>query len=166
MKQFMALLAVSFSVAACNQAGTTAVAAASTPDTNASQVAAKIGSRAFSNADLDTRIKADMDILQSRAAAAETQLKAQMEDIRNQVNEQEYNLRQKALTEVLFDMEAQAKGIPRNELVAQEVTAKAMVTPTKTSTINSSALGTKPIHLRSGKPTLCPSAPPASRVLP
>lgn len=129
MKQFLALLAVSLSAAACNQASATAVAAASTPGADPSQVAVTVGSRSFSNADLDARIKADMEVLQSRAAAAETQMKAQMEDIRHQVSEQEYNLRKKALTEVLFDMEAQAKGIPRNELVAQEVTAKALVVP-------------------------------------
>ncbi len=129
MKQFLALLAVSFSVSACNRAGATAVAAASTPDASAKAVAVKVGSRSFSNAELDSRVKADLDVLQSRATAAETQLKAQMEDIRNQVGEQEYNLRKKALTEVLFDMEAQAQGVPRNELVAREVTAKALVLP-------------------------------------
>ncbi len=101
--------------------------AAATPEAAANKVAATIGSRSLSNAELDTRIKADLEVLQSRATAAEAQLKAQLADIQGQVREQEYNLRKKALTEVLFDMEAQTKGIPRNDLVAQEVTAKAVV---------------------------------------
>jgi protein-disulfide isomerase len=124
MKQFLALLAISFSVAACKQAGATAVAASATAGQAASQVAAKVGARSFSNADLDARIKDDMAALKSRADAAEAQLKAQLDDIRRQVTEQEYNLRKKALTEVLFDMEAQSRGIPRNTLVEQEVTSK------------------------------------------
>lgn len=126
MKQLPALLAISLSLSACGQSGATAVAAA-TPDQGANQVAATVGSRSFSNAELDTRIKEDLEVLRSRASAAEAQLKAQLADIQGQVREQQYNLRKKALTELLFDMEAQKKGIPRNDLVAQEVTSKAVV---------------------------------------
>ena len=132
MKQFLALFAISFSVTACNQASATAVAAASTPDPSGEQVAAKIGSRSFSNAELDTRLKGDMEALKTRAAASEEQLKAQLEDIRVQVKDQEYTLRRKALTEVLFDMEARDRGITRDALVAQEVTAKAGVSTADT----------------------------------
>lgn len=126
MKQVLALLAISFSASACGQSGATAVAAAS-PDGGASQVAVKVGSRSFSNADLDARLKDDMAALKTRAEAAEAQLKAQLDDIKSQVKEQEYNLRKKALTELLFDMEAQASGVSRNDLVSREVTAKAKV---------------------------------------
>ncbi len=74
MKQFLAPLAISLSVAACSPADTTAVSAAG-PGTSSqetgSQIAAKIGSRAFSNADLDARLKADMEALKARAAASD-----------------------------------------------------------------------------------------------
>jgi len=134
MKHVPAILAISLVVTGCGQAGGTAVAAgsASTPDQNASAIAAKIGSRSFSNAELDTRLKADMDALKARAAASEEQLKAQLADVQVQVKEQEFNLRKKALTEVLFDMEAQSRGITRDALLAQEITAKAAVTSVDT----------------------------------
>ncbi|MBK5254481.1 MAG: DsbA family protein [Vicinamibacteria bacterium] len=123
MKHFWALLAISFSATACNQASATVEAsAAGKPDD--SQVAAKIGARSFSNADLDTRIKNEMSTLRARADAAEAQIKSQLDDLQRQVQEQEYNLRKKALSEVLFDMEAQSKGVDRNTLVEQEVTSK------------------------------------------
>ena len=124
MKQLMSLLAVPLLLTACNKPGTGSVVAAATPDGSATAVAAKVGSRSFSNADLDARLKADFEALRTRAAAAEAQLKTQMDDIQKQVREQEYNLRKKALTEVLFEMEAQSRGVSRNELIAQEVTSK------------------------------------------
>lgn len=127
MKQFLGILLLSFSAAACNQASGAAVAAA-TPDASGKEVAAKIGSRSFSNAELDTRLKEDMAALKARAEASEEQLKAQLDDIKVQVKEQEFNLRKKALTEVLYDMEAQARGTTREALVAQEITAKSAVT--------------------------------------
>ncbi len=127
MKLHPALVAMALSAASCGQAGGTAVAAAQSPDASAGQIAAKVGSRSFSNADLDARLKDDMVALRSRAAAAEAQLKSQMDDIQRQIKEQEYSLRKKALTEVLFEMEAQARGIARNELLTQEVTAKAAI---------------------------------------
>ena len=129
MKQFLGILLVSLSAAACGQTGGASVAAASTPGTGAGDVAAKVGSRSLSNADLDMRLKEDMAALKSRAGAAEAQVKAQLEDIQRQVKEQEYNLRKKALTEMLFEMEAQEQKIPRNELVAREVTNKAIAEP-------------------------------------
>jgi protein-disulfide isomerase len=136
MKQFMALFALSFSVLACNQAGATAVAAGGDGKSNGGQVAAKVGARSFSNADLDARIKEDMATLKTRGDAAEAQLKAQLEDLQRQIQEQEYNLRKKALTEILFDMEAQTRGIPRNTLVEQEVTSKAaQFTPREVDTL-------------------------------
>lgn len=135
MKNIFGLLLVSLSALACAQAGGTAVAASGTPDANASQVAAKIGSRSFSNAELDTRLKDDLAALKARAAASEEQLKAQLEDIKTQVKEQEYNLRKKALTDVLFDMEAQSRGITRDALLAQEITAKSMVTTGDTDSL-------------------------------
>jgi protein-disulfide isomerase len=134
MKQFLGILLVSLSVAACNQATGAAVAAA-TPDTSGKEVAAKIGSRTFSNAELDTRLKEDMAALKARAEASEEQVKAQLEDIKAQVKEQEYNLRKKALTEVLYDMEAQSRGITRDALVAQEITAKSAVTTQDTDAL-------------------------------
>jgi protein-disulfide isomerase len=137
MKQFPALLLVSLSFVACNQASGAAVAAAATatPDQSATEVAAKIGSRSFSNAELDTRLKEDLATLKARAQASEEQLRAQLADIKVQVKEQEYNLRKKALTEVLFDMEAQARGITRDALIASEITAKSMVTSGDTDAI-------------------------------
>ena len=135
MKQFLQVFAMAALAAACNQPGATAVVAASNPDTSANGVAAKIGSRSFSNADLDVKLKADLDALKARAEASEQQLKAQLDDIKNQVKEQEYNLRRKALTEVLFDMEAQSRGITREALLSQEVTAKSTVTPADTDAI-------------------------------
>ena len=128
MKHVSAILAISLAVSGCNQATGSAVAAA-TPDQSGKEIAAKIGSRSFSNAELDTRLKADMDALKARAAASEEQLKAQLADVQIQVKEQEFNLRKKALTEVLFDMEAQARGITRDALIAQEISAKAAVAP-------------------------------------
>ena len=121
MKQQLAVLALASLVSACSQAGATVSAAA---DAGPNQVAAKIGSKSFSNADLDNRLKDDMKGLKERAAAAEAQIKAQLEEVQSQVKEQEYMLRRKALTEVLFEMEAQAQGTSRNELVAREVTTK------------------------------------------
>ncbi len=136
MKKLIVLLAVSWSVTACNQANATAVAAAATPAAQGpNDVAAKIGSRTFSNAELDTRLKDDLAALQDRARASEEQLRAQLEGIKSQVREQEYNLRKKALTEVLFDMEAQARGITRDALLAQEVTAKSQVTTADTDAL-------------------------------
>ena len=130
MKHLLALLAVFSSLTACNQTRVTDVNAAKNPDgPDGGKVAARVGSRTFSNADLDVRLKGDMDALKARANASEEQLRAQLEDIKTQVKDQEYNLRRKALTEVLFDMEAQSRGITRDALLAQEVTAKSGVTP-------------------------------------
>ena len=134
MKHPLALLAVSFSVIGCSQAGGTAVAAA-TPDKSANEVAVKIGSRPLSNADLDIRLKGDMDALKTRAAESEEQLKAQLANIKVQVKDQEFNLRKKALAEMLFDMEAQSRGITRDALLAQEVTAKSTVTNADTDAL-------------------------------
>ena len=128
MKKLPGFLLLSLSAAACSQAGGAAVKAASTPDASATQVAAKIGSRSFSNAELDTRLKDDLAALKARAAASEEQIKTQLEDIKVQVKEQEYKLRKKALTDVVFEMEALSRGITRDALVAQEITAKAAVT--------------------------------------
>jgi len=129
MKKLLAIPVVVLLAAACNQAGGPAVAAASTPGAGAGEIAAKVGSRALSNEELDLRLKADMDVLKSRAGAAEAQIRAQLEDVQRQVKEQEYNLRKKALTEMLFEMEAQEKKMSRNDLVAQEVTNKAIAEP-------------------------------------
>jgi protein-disulfide isomerase len=134
MKQFLGILLVSLSVGACNQATGAAVAAA-TPDASGKEIAAKIGSRSFSNAELDTRLKEDLATLKARAEASEEQLKAQLEDIKVQVKEQEFNLRKKALTEVLYDMEAQSRGITRDALIAQEITAKSVVTAQDTDAL-------------------------------
>jgi len=134
MKKLIALAALSWSVTACSQGAATAVAAAAPAETSQdpNQIAAKIGGRSFSNADLDARLKDDLASLKERAEASEAQLKAQLEDIKSQVREQEYMLRKKALTEVLFDLEAQERGITRDALLAQEVTAKSMVTSADT----------------------------------
>lgn len=125
MKQVLSILALSLLASACNRPGGGAAVAAATPSEDATTVAVKIGSRSLSNAELDTRLKDELDSLRTRAAAAEAQMKAQLEDIQRQIRDQEYNLRKKALTEVLFDMEAQSRGMSRNDLVAQEVTSKA-----------------------------------------
>lgn len=137
MKKLIVLLAVSSSVAACSQTGTTAVAAAAASPAaqGPKDIAAKIGGRSFSNEELDTRLKDDLAALQSRAKANEEQLRAQLEDIKFQVREQEYNLRRRALTEVIFDMEAQARGMTRDALLAQEVTAKSEVTAADTDAL-------------------------------
>jgi len=129
MKQFLFLSLAGVLAAGCNRAGTPTVAAVSTPGASGSEIAAKVGSRTLSNADLDMRLKEDMEVLKSRASAAEAQVRAQLEDIERQVKEQEYNLRKKALTEMLFEMEAQEKKISRNDLVAQEITNKAIAEP-------------------------------------
>ncbi len=128
MKHVSAILAISLAVSGCNQATGSAVAAAP-PHPSGKEIAANRGSRYCSNAELDTRLKADMDALKARASASEEQLKAQLADVQIQVKEQEFNLRKKALTEVLFDMEAQARGITRDALIAQEISAKAAVAP-------------------------------------
>jgi protein-disulfide isomerase len=133
MKQSLGILLLSSLAAACGQGAGAAVAAA-TPDAS-NQVAAKIGSRSFTNAELDTRLKDDLAALKARAEASEEQIKAQLEDIKAQVKEQEYNLRKKALTEVLYDMEAQSRGITRDALINQEITAKAVVTPQDTDAL-------------------------------
>ena len=136
MKQFLALVALSFSVAACGKNGTAVAAGAeSTKDTSAGQVAVTVGGRSFSNAELDVRLKEDMESLKTRAAASEEQLKAQLADVQTQVKEQEFNLRKKALTEMLFDMEAQARGITRDALLAQEISAKSAVTTADTDAL-------------------------------
>ncbi len=133
MKQFLALVALSISVAACGKNGTAVAAgSASTPDTSAGQVAVTVGGRSFSNAELDVRLKEDMASLKTRAAASEEQLRAQLADVQSQVKEQEFNLRKKALTEMLFDMEAQARGITRDALLAQEISAKSAITTADT----------------------------------
>jgi protein-disulfide isomerase len=129
MKQLLPLSVICLLAAGCNRTGAPAVAAASTPGSGAGDVAAKVGSRSLSNADLDARLKEDMEVLKSRAGAAEAQVKAQLADIERQVKEQEYNLRKKALTEMLFEMEAQEKKMSRNDLVAQEITNKAIAEP-------------------------------------
>jgi protein-disulfide isomerase len=134
MKQFLTLVLISGTSLACGRSTGTAVAAA-TPDSSANEVAAKIGSRSLSNADLDTRLKDDLATLKARAVASEEQLKAQLADIKVQVKEQEYNLRKRALTEVLYDIEAQQRGITRDALIAQEVTAKASVTSADTDAL-------------------------------
>ena len=134
MKQFLGILLVSFSAGACNQT-TSAAAAAATPDPSGKEVAAKIGSRSFSNAELDTHLKEDMASLKARAQASEDQLKTQLEDIKVQVKEQEYTLRKRALTDVVLDIEAQARGISRDALIAQEVTARAVVTKQDTDAL-------------------------------
>ncbi|MEO6403748.1 MAG: DsbA family protein [Vicinamibacteria bacterium] len=135
MKQSFVLIAIALTGLACGQRGATAVVAASSPDTVSSAVAAKIGSKALSNAELDTRLKDDLKSLNERAAASEEQLKLQMEDLKRQIAEQQYNLRRKALTEMLFDMEAQSRGITRDALLAQEITAKSTVTPAEIDTL-------------------------------
>jgi protein-disulfide isomerase len=128
MKQVFSVLAISLLAMACGRSGSDSVVEAASPTQDPNAVAAKIGSRSFSNAELDTRLKADLDSLKARAAASEEALKQQLADVKHQVMEQEYNLRKKALTEMLFDMEAQSRGITRDALMAQEVTAKAQVT--------------------------------------
>lgn len=128
MKQVFSVLAVSLLLTACNRPGVGAVVAASTPSQDPNAVAAKVGERSFSNAELDTRLKDDLATLKARAAASEEQLKQQLEDIKMQVREQEYNLRKKALTEVLFDLEAQSRGLTRDALLSQEITAKSVAT--------------------------------------
>ncbi len=135
MKQLLGLLFVSLGAVACSRAGGAAVASAATPDAGANQVAAKIGSRSLSNAELDTRLKDDLEALKARAAASEEQLRAQLEDIKVQVKEQEYNLRKKALAELLYDIEAQSRGITREVLLTQEITAKAAVTTQDTDAL-------------------------------
>ncbi len=132
MKHALALLA--FSALGCSQGSGTAVAAA-TPDKSAAEIAAKIGSRSLSNAELDVRLKDDMAALKTRAAESEEQLKAQLANIQVQVKDQEFNLRKKALAEMLFDMEAQSRGITRDVLLAQEITAKSAVTAADTDTL-------------------------------
>lgn len=133
MKQVLAILAITLTVSGCNQPATAVAAGSSSaPDQSGQEIAAKIGSRSFSNAELDIRLKADMDALKARALASEEQLKAQLADIQVQVKDQEFNLRKKALTDVLFDMEAQARGITRDALIAQEISAKATVTAADT----------------------------------
>jgi protein-disulfide isomerase len=127
MKNFAGLLLVSLVATACTRSSGAAVAASGTPDGSASQIAAKIGSRSLSNAELDTRLKDELASLKARAAASEEQLKAQLEDIKVQVREQEYNLRKKALADVLYDIEAQSRGLTRESLIAQEITAKSTV---------------------------------------
>jgi Thioredoxin len=151
MKHVSAIFAVSLAVSGCSQPSTAVAAgSSSTPD----QVAAKIGARALSNAELDTRLKDDMAALKTRAAAAEEQIKNQLDDIHRQVKDQEYNLRKKALTEVLFDMEAQARGISRNDLVMQEVTSKGAVVSAQDidalwETVKSGARGASKEEMRS-----------------
>ena len=135
MKQSLGLFLLTLSAFACSPASGTAVAAAATPDSSAAEIAAKIGSRSFSNAELDLRLKDDLAALKARAAASEEQLKAQLEDIKVQIRDQEYNLRKKALTDVLLDMEAQSRGITREALLAQEVTARTVVTPADTDAL-------------------------------
>lgn len=123
MNYLRLLTVLSLATAGCNSADAKAVASG-----KADEVAVRVGARAFTNSELDTHLKADMEALQVRANAAEAQLKTQLEDIQRQVREQEYNLRKKALTELLFEMEATQKGLSRNALVEQEVTSKAQVT--------------------------------------
>lgn len=136
MKNVLCLLALAFSLAGCSRASGTAVAAGSaTPDKSANEIAAKIGSRSLSNADLDVRLQADMEALKTRAAESEEQLKAQLANIQVQVKDQKFNLRKKALAEMLFDMEAQSRGITRDALLAQEITAKSVVTTADTDSL-------------------------------
>jgi protein-disulfide isomerase len=135
MKQVFSVLAISLLATACGRSGSDSVVEAASPDQNPNAVAAKVGARSFSNAELDTRLKDELASLKARAAASEEQLKQQLADVRNQVQEQEYNLRKKALTELLFDMEAQSRGITREALLAQEVTAKTQVTDQDTEAI-------------------------------
>ena len=123
MKYLFFLAVASLAATGCNASGSKAAAAE-----KADEVAVRVGSRAFTNSELDTRLKTDIEAFQKRAAAAEAQITAQLEDMHRQVREQEYNLRKKALTEVLFEMEATQKGLTRNTLVEQEITSKAVVT--------------------------------------
>lgn len=135
MKKILLLLAVSWTATACGRAAAPAVVAAASAvesGQDPNQVAAKVGGRAFTNADLDARLQADLADLKQRAEASEAQLRAQLEDIKSQVRDQQFQLRKKALTQVLFDMEAQSRGITREALLAQEITAKAQVTSADT----------------------------------
>jgi protein-disulfide isomerase len=93
--------------------------------------AARIGSRTLTNAELDVKIAGEIKSLQERAAAAEEQVKIQLEDVKRQVREQEYTLRKRALTDMLTEMEAQERKITSAELVAREVGAKIVVTPSE-----------------------------------
>lgn len=135
MKRFLTLLAIPVFATACGRSGDGAVVAAASATQSGNETAAKIGSRALSNAELDTRLKAELDVLKARAAASEEQIKQQLEDMRSQIKEQEYNLRRKALTEMLFDIEAQSRGITREALVNMEVGAKAQVSPADTDAL-------------------------------
>ena len=130
MKWSFTLFAAFLSTAACRPSTATTVAAAGggSQDPGPDQIAAKVGGRSFSNAELDQRLKAELESLKARATASEEQLKTQLEDIKSQVKEQQFTLRKKALTEVLMDMEAQSRGVTRDALKAQEITAKAEVT--------------------------------------
>jgi|JI10StandDraft_1071094.scaffolds.fasta_scaffold25977_8 protein-disulfide isomerase len=135
MKRILTLLVIPVLAAACGRSGDTAVVAAASTAQSGSDTAAKIGSRALSNAELDTRLKAELETLRVRAAASEEQMKQQLEDMRGQIKEQEYNLRRKALTEMLFDIEAQSRGITREALVNMEVGAKAQVSTADTDAL-------------------------------
>lgn len=104
--------------------------AAKAADTKGSATpAAKIGGRSISNTELDAKLADDMKALKEREKAAEEQLKAQLDDMRRQVQEQEYNLRKKALLDMVTEMEAQSRSMTAAALVSQEVTSKVAVTP-------------------------------------
>ena len=129
MKQLHAVLALAVLVCGCTKSEPTAAAAGPADAGEASQVAAKIGSRSLTNAELDARLQNELKDLAARTQAAEEQVKAQLDQVKSQHKEQEFNLRKKALTEMLLDIEAKERGLTRQALIAQELTAKAQVTP-------------------------------------
>lgn len=134
MNRFAALLFVPL-VIACSKPANSAVASGTASTPASREPAAKIGSRALSTAELDTGLKSEIEALKARSEAAEQQVKQQLEDIKNQVREQEYTLRRKALANMVMDLEAQSRGLTRDALIAQEITAKAAVTAADTDAL-------------------------------
>jgi len=129
VKQTHTVLALAALMFGCSKSEDTSGGPTPVDPAPPTQIAARIGYRSLTNAELDAGLRAELKDLTARTRANEDLIKAQLEQVRTQHKEQEFSLRKRALTNMLMDIEAHERGVSREALVDDEVTSKAAVEP-------------------------------------